>query len=187
MRLSAISFHDTRRWDSRRSQPLVSPPPHDSCGCRQTLRRPETRRTGTGRPRPASAVRKTVAAHTLAPLDSAASTDARGRQMSGAQMRRWWRGIYADHRDRTRREESPRRFSRSAALRRSGGRSADSAARGPLQTAAAAQHRHVAGGRHELDSRSSGTADPLVTDVSTASDRETVASRHVNGPGPRTV
>ena len=32
-------------------------------------------------------------------------------------MRRWWRGIYADHRDRTRREESPRRFSCSAALR----------------------------------------------------------------------
>jgi hypothetical protein len=34
--------------------------------------------------------------------------------MSGALMRRWWRGIYADHRARTRREESPRRFSRSA-------------------------------------------------------------------------
>ena len=30
------------------------------------MRRPETRRGGTGRPRPASAVRKTVAAHTLA-------------------------------------------------------------------------------------------------------------------------
>ena len=92
----------------------------EGCGCRPTLRRPETRRTGTGRPRPASAVRKTVAAHTLAPLAPAASTDARGRQMSGAQMRRWWSGIYADHRDRTRREESPRRFSRSAALRLSG-------------------------------------------------------------------
>ena len=51
---------------------------------------------------------------TLAP---AASTDARGRQMSGAQMRRWWCGIYADHRDRTRREESPRRLPRSAVLR----------------------------------------------------------------------
>jgi len=51
----------------------------------------------------ASAVRKTVAARTLAALASAASTrDARGRQMSGAQMRRWWRGIYADHTDRTR-------------------------------------------------------------------------------------
>ena len=30
----------------------------EGCGCRPTLRRPETRRTGTGRPRPASAVRK---------------------------------------------------------------------------------------------------------------------------------
>jgi hypothetical protein len=42
--------------------------------------------------------------------------------------------IDADHRDRTRREESPRRFSCCAA-------------RGPLQTAAAVQHRHDAGGQ----------------------------------------
>jgi len=42
--------------------------------------------------------------------------------------------VYADHRDRTRREESPRRFSCFAA-------------RGPLQTAAAVQHRHGAGGQ----------------------------------------
>ena len=45
------------------------------------------------------------------------SRDARGRQMPGALMRRWSRGIYADHRDRTRREESPRRFSGSDGLR----------------------------------------------------------------------
>ena len=44
---------------------------------------PCTRRTGTGRPRPASAVRKIVAAHTLASLDDAASRDALRRQMSG--------------------------------------------------------------------------------------------------------
>jgi hypothetical protein len=37
---------------------------------------------------------------------AAASTDACGRQMSGAQMRRWSRGSYADHTGRTRREES---------------------------------------------------------------------------------
>jgi len=53
----------------------------------------------------------------------------------------WWFEIYADHRDRTRREESPRRFSCFAA-------------RGPLQTAAAAQHRHGAGGQ-----RSAGSID----------------------------
>ena len=44
---------------------------------------PGARRAGTGRPRPASAVRKTVAAHTLAALDDAASRDALQRQMSG--------------------------------------------------------------------------------------------------------
>ena len=60
-------------------------------------------RAGTGRPRPASAGRKTVAARTLAALAVAASRDALGRQMPGALMRRWSRGIYADHRDRTRR------------------------------------------------------------------------------------
>ena len=46
-------------------------------------------RAGTGRPRPASAVRKTVAARTLAALVVAASRDALGRHMSGALMRRW--------------------------------------------------------------------------------------------------
>jgi hypothetical protein len=99
-----------------------------------------SRRAGAGRPRPASAVRKIVAAHTLAPLADAASRDALGRHMSGAPMRRWSLEIYADHTDRTRREESPRRFSCSADF-------AHSAARGPLQTAAAVQYRHGAGGR----------------------------------------
>jgi len=75
---------------------------------------------------------------TLAP---AASTDARGRQMSGAQMRRWSCRIYADHRDRTRRAESPRRFS-CFGERRCHPTTRDSAARGPLQTGPAAQHRH---------------------------------------------
>ena len=60
----------------------------------------------------------------------------------GGQMRRWWCGIYADHRYWTRREESPRRFSRSAAC-------AKSAGRGLLDTAAAVQHRHDAGGRQQ--------------------------------------
>ena len=41
------------------------------------------RRAGAGRPRPASAVRKIVAAQTLAPLDDVASRDALGPQMSG--------------------------------------------------------------------------------------------------------
>jgi hypothetical protein len=59
--------------------------------------------------------------------------DALGRQTSGALMRRWSLEVYADHTDRTRREESPRRFSCSAA-------------HGPLQTDAAVQHRHGAGG-----------------------------------------
>ena len=61
--------------------------------------------------------RKPVAAHALAALAPAASRDARGRHMSGALMRRWLSGIYADHRDRTR-DESRRRFSCSAARRR---------------------------------------------------------------------
>jgi hypothetical protein len=41
------------------------------------------RRASAGRPRPASTVRKIVAAHRLAPLDAAASRDALARQMSG--------------------------------------------------------------------------------------------------------
>ncbi len=60
-------------------------------------------------------------------------------------MRRWLFGAYADHTNRTRREESPRRFSCSADC-------AHSAARGPLQTAAAAQHRHGAGGQRSASS-----------------------------------
>ena len=40
------------------------------------------------------------------------------------------------------------------------GRSGDSAARGPLQTAAAAQHRHAAGGRHLCDQRAAGFSPP---------------------------
>ena len=58
---------------------------------------------------------KTVSARTLAPLDHAASTDAVGRHLPGALMRRWWRGIYANHTGGTRREESRRRFSGCAA------------------------------------------------------------------------
>jgi len=37
--------------------------------------------------------------------------------MPGALMRRWWRGIYADHKDGSRRAESPRAFSGFAARR----------------------------------------------------------------------
>ena len=47
--------------------------------------------------------------------------------------------IYADHKAGTRRVESPRRFSCFAA-------------RGPLQTAAAVQHRHDASGQRSADS-----------------------------------
>jgi hypothetical protein len=114
---------------------------------------PCTRRAGTGRPRPASAVRKTSRLipslrSTTRRVRMRPSTDsgraelrrsALGRQMSGALMRRWSFEIYADHRDRTRREESPRRFSCFAA-------------RGPLQTAAAVQHRHDAGGQRSASS-----------------------------------
>ena len=49
------------------------------------------------------------------PLGAAASRDACGRHMPGAPMRRWSREIYADHMGGTRREESPRPFSGSAA------------------------------------------------------------------------
>ena len=49
---------------------------------------PCTRRAGTGRPRPASAVRKIVAAHTLATLVPRRVRDALGRHMPGALMRR---------------------------------------------------------------------------------------------------
>ena len=62
--------------------------------------------------------------------------------MPGAPMRRWRRGIYADHRDRTRRKESPRRFSGFDGLRCDLTKRS-SAARGPLQTGAAAQRRHA--------------------------------------------
>jgi hypothetical protein len=58
---------------------------------------------------------KTVSARTLAPLAAATSTDAVGRHMPGAPMRQWSRGIYTDHRDRTRREASRRPFSGCAA------------------------------------------------------------------------
>jgi hypothetical protein len=74
---------------------------------------------------------KTGLAHTLAMLAVAASTDACGRQMPGAQMRRWPREIYADHRGRTRRAESLRPFS-GYAVRRLAPR------------ASAVQHRHGA-------------------------------------------
>jgi hypothetical protein len=50
--------------------------------------------------------------------------------MPGALMRRWSRGIYADHTTRTRREESPRPFSGSATLNVA---EDGSAARGVLQ------------------------------------------------------
>ena len=40
---------------------------------------------------------KTVSAHTLASLALAASRDACGRQLPGALMRRWSRGIYGSH------------------------------------------------------------------------------------------
>src|SRR5262245_8523950 len=112
------------------------------------------RRAGAGRPRPASAVRKIVAAHTLATLDAAASRDALGRQMSGGIIAGGDLGIYADHRARTRREESPRRFSCFAV-------------RGPLQTAAAVQHRHVAGGQRRAKSTNvkSPISDPAQTSL----------------------
>ena len=64
-------------------------------------------------------------------------------------MRRWWRGIYADHRDRTRRGESPRRFCGSAAQTDAARlRSAR-----PAPGAASGQHRHAAGGRRPYNSR----------------------------------
>jgi len=112
------------RWCLRLNSACALPPP---------------RSAGTVRPRPATRGGKTVLARTLASLVAAASRDALGRQMSGALMRRWLLGTYADHRDRTRREESPRRLSGSAAR--------DSRARlrsaGPAPRAAAAQHRHA--------------------------------------------
>jgi hypothetical protein len=67
---------------------------------------PLLRSAGTVRPRPAARAGKSASARTLAALDAAASTDAFGRHMSGALMRRWLFGIYADHMGRTRRDES---------------------------------------------------------------------------------
>ena len=108
-------------------------------------------RAGAGRPRPASAGRKTVAARTLAALVVAASkggtwaTDAR---RTDAPVVAWdLRG--------SQRPNSPRgiaapvfllRVSASVASRRQ----RDSAARGPLQTGAAGQHRHGAGGQRVI-------------------------------------
>ena len=118
----------------------------------RTMAQPQAalpRRAGAGRTRPAPRGGKTVSARTLAALAVAASRDARVRHMPGAQMRRWWRGIYADHRDRTRRAESPRRFS-CFGKRRWHSTTRGSAARGPLQTGAAAQHRHGPGGQRVI-------------------------------------
>jgi hypothetical protein len=56
-----------------------------------------------------------VSAQTLAALVIAASRDARERHMPGALMRRWSRGIYADHMYGTRRAESLRPLSGCAA------------------------------------------------------------------------
>jgi hypothetical protein len=58
-------------------------------GCRHSA--------GLVRPRPASASRKTACAHTLAPLAAAASTDACGRHMPSALMRRWWSARHGSH------------------------------------------------------------------------------------------
>ena len=103
-------------------------------------------RAGTGRPRPASAVRKTVAARTLAALAVAASkgctwaTDAR---RTDAPVVAWdLRGSQRPNSPR----ESPRRFSCFGELRWHASKR-DSAARGPLQTGPAAQHRHGPGGQ----------------------------------------
>ena len=104
----------------------------DVCGVRTTPRCPPAPRrrstpprteraagTPAGRPRPASAVRKIVAAHILAALDGAASTDAVRRQMSGGTIAGGSSTIDADHRDRTRRENRRADFPASHRVARS--------------------------------------------------------------------
>ena len=127
---------------------------------RPTARRPETRRGGTGRPRPASAVRKTVAARTLA--------DARPRGEYGCawatDVRRTDAPVVVWDLRGSQRPNSPRGIAAPVFLLRwaslIGRTKRGSAARGPLQTAAAAQHRHGARGRQVWDQGAAGFSPP---------------------------
>ena len=113
---------DARLFDEDAGGPEIGQPHEGECiSDRQTECRPDTASTGAA-PALAGCVPlprggKTVSARTLASLDVAASRDACGRQLPGALMRRWSRGIYADHIDRTRRAESLRPFSGCAVRR----------------------------------------------------------------------